>query len=121
VPSSKEIRDAIGKVEMATTDSWRQQMRAARLAQKIKQHEIARMLSVKQGTVSQIESGKIRASIYVPAIALILGLDLPQFEVLDSEDAEWIKMGRELRKQSLAMFRRAKAIVRTLGSGDPDS
>jgi transcriptional regulator with XRE-family HTH domain len=95
-------------------------MREARKAAGIPQHELGRMLGVKQGMVSQIESGKIGASIYVPAICLALKIPLPQTVVLDAEDARWIALGRAVRDRSLRRFRRLLEHLEALELGTDD-
>jgi DNA-binding XRE family transcriptional regulator len=106
------IRRALaGAREMPTTELWRQQMRQQRRAAGIPQHELARMLGAKQATVSQIESGQVLASRYVPAIAVALNMPPPQAEVRDDKSARWIQAGDALRAKSEARFDRWLAFL----------
>lgn len=86
-------------------------MRAARKEQKVRQHELATLVGVKQATISQIESGVIGASVYVPAISLALGISIPHVEVIDSAEEQWIALGRLLRKLGDRRFAKILAML----------
>lgn len=86
-------------------------MRRARKEAGIQQHALARLIGTKQGIISRIESGKILASIYVPAIAVALEMPLPHTEIRDATDKTWIELGRAVRERSPSLFKRLLSFI----------
>jgi DNA-binding XRE family transcriptional regulator len=103
-PTVREIRAVIATVEVPTTESWRTEMKSRRRLLKISQADLAKKIQVHQTTISDIESGRVQQSIYVPAIALALDMQSPHIVVEDELDARWIQIGRFHRQRNSQLY-----------------
>lgn len=102
---TKRVRAAVAKFDMPTSIYWRGVMERARKARGISQEMLAKALDCSQPTVSDIESGKIGGSKYVPGICEALGIPLPIILTEDEFDERWADVGRLLRAKSMRRFK----------------
>lgn len=90
--------------ELATTEYWRKLMRRARQDAELSQGELADRCGISQAMLSRIESGDVKQSKAIVAIAEQLGIPLPQFATGDELDLRWQQAGGVLKRREHAIF-----------------
>jgi transcriptional regulator with XRE-family HTH domain len=101
-------------VEMPTTRLWRQQMTAGRKALGLTQTELGERVGLSQPTISDIESGVMKGSRLIPAIARALFIPPPFLAVEDELDDRLMRAGRELRSRNNEVFLAQLQLLETL-------
>lgn len=94
----------MAEYEVPTNPYWRGVMKRVRESHGLDQGDVAEAVGVKQATISEIETGKIKASRVVPAICLMLNIPSPLVMVQDEYDERWVHAGRWLRHWDMDRF-----------------
>lgn len=91
--------------ELPFEPEWGQSVRRARVAAKLNQADLARIINVNQAMVSYIENGEVSTSKAVLPIVRALGVPMPRQYFTDEEERRWAEAGRVLRRVNEAGFR----------------
>lgn len=112
---SSQVSDLTREVpELATTEYWRRLMRRARQDAELSQGQLADKVGISQAMLSRIESGDVKQSKAVVAIATTLGIPLPQFATGDDLDLRWQQAGGVLKRRDHAMFMQHLELIEAL-------